>query len=363
VIGALLGGILATASRAGIGSAVVCLFAMGMFLARTRATRDAALAAFAALVLLGLCSQVSSSALTLRLRFWKDADWYRSSIAPVPGPAGTMPARLPPGGEASVTFEVQNRGALTWPRLAPAPVALSYHWLDAATGDVAVFDGERSALPYDVPPGGAATVRATVRAPERPGRYLLWWDLVHERATWFSERGNPGLREPVEVRGLAAVGGPVATGAVSDGGGQFVPSDVIPRRALWRAAVAAWREHPLLGLGPDNFRHLSGRYLAAIDVDDRLHANNLVLETLASLGAAGLLAFAWLVVALARATRRAAAQLTTRRLALGFGVGLGAYLVHGTLDYFFEFTPTYALWWLLGGMIVALGRPPAEAAA
>jgi hypothetical protein len=113
--------------------------------------------------------------------------------------------------------------------------------------------------------------------------------LVHEHATWLSERGNLGLRQPVEVRGPAAVGGSAGTGRVPDGGGRSVPSDLIPRRALWRAAVAAWREHPLLGLGPDNFRH--------------------------------------------------------------------------RLAYFFEFTPTDALWWLLGGMVVALGRPPAEAAA
>ena len=33
-----------------------------------------------------------------------------------------------------------------------------------------------------------------------------------------------------------------------------------------------------------------------------------------------------------------------------------AYLVHGTLDYFLEFTPTYALLWLLAGALVALER-------
>ena len=29
--------------------------------------------------------------------------------------------------------------------------------------------------------------------------------------------------------------------------------------------------------------------------------------------------------------------------------------VHGFVDYFLEFTPTYALLWLLGGMVVGLG--------
>jgi hypothetical protein len=50
-------------------------------------------------------------------------------------------------------------------------------------------------------------------------------------------------------------------------------------------------------------------------------------------------------------------------LALGLGIGLGAYLVHGLFDAFLEFTPTFALAWLLAGMLVALDQPPTEPAA
>ena len=369
VILALLAGILVTASRAGLATVFVCLGGMGIFWARAVQTRGAALAAFGALALLGIASGLSSSELTLRLAFWKDADWYRASIEPVAGPAGQLPAWLAPDSEAAVTFQVRNLGALTWQHLPPTPVALSYHWLDADGDKVVVFDGLRTELPEDVLPGGGATVRAIAHAPHRPGRYLLWWDLVHEHATWFSQRGDPGLREAVEVRRSALVRGPAGAGALAFAGPRsgkaapFAPSEVIPRRALWRAALAAWRDRPLLGLGPDNFRHLYGRYLGLAAPDDRLHANSLYLETLASTGTAGLLALAFLVVAFARAARRAIAAPATRTLALGFGVGLGAYLVHGAFDTFFEFTPTFGLAWLLGGALVALGRPPAETAA
>ena len=54
----------------------------------------------------------------------------------------------------------------------------------------------------------------------------------------------------------------------------------------------------------------------------------------------------------------AALGVNVRRLntmVFGLGAALAAYLVHGTLDYFLEFTPTYALFWLLAGLLTALG--------
>jgi O-Antigen ligase len=357
----LLGGILTTASRAGLATAVACLVALGICLARAPVTRRSTWAALGALAVLALGSLLASPALNLRLHFWKDADWYRASLVPVAGPAGQMPTRLLPAGQMSMTFEARNLGVLTWHRLPPAAVALSYHWIDADSGEVAVFDGARSQLPTDVAPGGSAIVRAIAVAPTRPGRYLLWWDLVHEHATWFGERGNPGLRGTIEV-GRMGDGAEKAAGASNIGVG-LTPRETIPRAALWRAALAAWREHPLLGLGADNFRHLYGRYLGLRDPDDRLHANNLYLETLADQGTLGFLALAFLVGALGLCARRAAAPPSTRLLALGLSVGLGAYLVHGLFDTFLEFTPTFALPWLLAGMLVALGRPPREPAA
>ena len=113
----------------------------------------------------------------------------------------------------------------------------------------------------------------------------------------------------------------------------------------------------MLGIGPDNFRRVYGTYIGRANADDRLHANNLYVETLTNLGAAGLLALAALMLALGRAVRRAARVAETRVLALGAGGALAAYAVHGTLDYFLEFTPTYGLMWLVAGMTVALDRP------
>ncbi len=313
--------------------------------------------------MLVLAALASGSALGGRFRFWQDGDWYRAVVTPSGGPPGRLPAALAPGSTATESLEIQNLGALPWLRVPPCPVALSYHWLDAGTGAVVVRDGLRTPFSGDLYTGDRAQIRARVRAPSRPGRYILWWDLVHEHTTWFSERGDPGLREPVVVEA-----GGVARSDASAMAAQFplvVPRgtpDASSRRTLWRGAIAAWRAHPLLGIGPDNFRHLSRQFLKTDRTDERMHANSLYFETLADLGMVGMLAFLVLIAALGGAARRAIAAPASRILALGVAAGLATFLLHGLLDYFLEFTPTYALFWLLAGMLVAMDRSPESAA-
>jgi hypothetical protein len=359
----LLDGVLATASRAGLVGGLAAVAALAVFYRRRGETRLVAPALLA--TMLALAALASGSTLVGRFRFWKDGGWYRAVITPSGGPQGRLPTVLAPGSTAAESLDVQNQGGLAWVRVAPGPVALSYHWLDADTGAMVVRDGLRTDLPRDLDPGGGAQLRAQVRAPSRPGRYVLWWDLVQEHTTWFSERGDPGLREPVVVAERGAEGGRV----VGPDGTAQVPMLVRPgtpdegsRGTLWRAAISAWRAHPLLGIGPDNFRHLSGKFHAFEHHDERMHANSLYFETLADLGMVGLLALGTLVAALAGAARRAIAEPASRILAVGVAAGLATYLFHGLLDYFLEFTPTYALFWLLAGMMVAMDRSPETAA-
>ena len=79
--------------------------------------------------------------------------------------------------------------------------------------------------------------------------------------------------------------------------------------------------------------------------DERLHANNLYLETLASLGLAGAAALGLLLFGLVSALR--ARLVEHNLLAVAAGVGAATFFVHGLLDYFLAFTPTYGLHWLL----------------
>jgi O-antigen ligase len=183
--------------------------------------------------------------------------------------------------------------------------------------------------------------------------------MVHEETTWFGDQGDAGYDAIVDVRAAQGATGAArfATAVVPPAG--TAPLEHVTRPMLWRAAVSAWRDHPLLGLGPDNFRRAYNRYLGLAKPDERLHANNLYFETLASLGLAGIAALALMVVGFAGAARAAVrahgAGSPAGLVAAGAAAGLGAYLVHGFFDYFLEFTPTYALFWLLAGLLTALG--------
>jgi O-antigen ligase len=112
---------------------------------------------------------------------------------------------------------------------------------------------------------------------------------------------------------------------------------------------------PLLGVGPDNFRHLYGAQLGLETWDERVQANNLYLEMLADVGLLGLAAFLWVIGTPLRCAMR---LLSVRGEAmtvvvLGVTAGVAAFLVHGLLDSFLAFTPTALLLWMLLGMLLA----------
>jgi hypothetical protein len=349
----LLLGVGATGSRAGLVGAAIAMVVMAAIVIRIPGRRRIGYVLLASSPLFLALGAASGGALGSRLRFWHEGHWYGAHVAPAGASADRLPARLAAGAQAEELLTLGNSGAMTWPREGSAPVALSYHWFDADTGELVVRDGARTPLPSDVPPGGSLTLRAAVWAPARPGRYVLAWDLVQENVVWFSGRG-PGLwTEPVLVGGTPPAPRPPVLPSVPSG------DPPVGRRDLWRAALAAFRAHPLLGVGPDNFRLIYGRYLGLRDPDDRLHANSLYFETLADSGVMGSLAWLCLVIALAAAARRAFQNL----LAAGVSIALGTFLLHGALDYFFEFTPTFAMFWLLVGALVALDPRTSELAA
>jgi hypothetical protein len=362
-----------TASRAAMLTAVVVVAGIGLHaLRRHTPERWLATAVLGVLALLAVGNTAIGSLVGLRLKFWKDDVWYRSVITPV----GPIPGGMPPGREVQIGVDVRNSGVRPWPSAPPKQVMLSYHWRHEATGQMAVFDGARTPLPRDIAPGVTVRLPATVIVPDQPGRYRLHLEMVHEGVTWFGEQGDAGLDAIVEV---GAEAGPATAQAAPiiaapPPGVGAAPLDRAPRRMLWRAALMAWREYPLLGLGPDNFRRAYGRYLDRLSpapgprkYDERLHANNLYFETLASLGLAGVTALALVVVGLGRAARDALRRHGVRSpgglLATGAAAGLAAYLVHGFFDYFLEFTPTYALLWLLAGLLTALSSDSVRAPA
>jgi hypothetical protein len=235
-------------------------------------------------------------------------------------------------------------------------VHLSYHWeCHDAQGPHLSFEGRRTPLPHDVEPGESVALVGRVDTPSAPGEYRLRWDLVRESVTWFSERGIPTADQAVEVvagarQKTSGHGFTMLSSTLED---WVASSPSLPTRPeLWLAAVRLARRYPALGVGPDNFRHRYPEVIAPRNGrkfdDDRIHANSFYFETVADLGVAGLLALAFLIVALVRAVL---AHAAARRLPLvACGIAAGLFFVHGVLDYFLEFTPLYGLFWLTLGL-------------
>jgi hypothetical protein len=357
----LIEAILASATRSalvGVAAGAGGMLALGR--RSSGALRNAATVTIAVLVFLTAIPFAASafgSLLGQRLRFWHDDSWFRAEYE-----VGRSPPAVSIGQVFSVPVTLRNTGTLTWTTQGEHPVRLGSHWVESgSTVSQADFEGIRTDLPVDVPPGGVIDIEALVRGPAEPGDYRLRWDLVQEGVTWFSERGNATPEVPIEVlRGTAPA---VPQTAMDRAPVRASDAPAPSRTALWRAAVVLWRQRPILGIGPDNFRR---RYEAVLSPaptgqpyeDDRIHANSLYFETLADLGVAGIAVLAMLGFALVQLARDHAKA--GRLLYLACSVGAGSFFVHGALDYFMEFTPLFSLFWVLLGLAAGCVAPPSR---
>ncbi len=93
----------------------------------------------------------------------------------------------------TVPVSIENLSSMNWP--ANGNFQLSYHWVQGA--NVVVLNGERTAMPSAVPPGGAIAISARLKGPPAPGLYTLKWDMVQDAATWFSNKGVPTNNQSV----------------------------------------------------------------------------------------------------------------------------------------------------------------------
>jgi hypothetical protein len=97
---------------------------------------------------------------------------------------------------------VTNSGRTSWPATGgPATkgiVRLGAHLLRSDEEEVN-WDYGRAPLPRDLAAGESAEIEFTTRAPEKPGAYILEFDLVAEHVTWFEDFGPGVLRHSVAV--------------------------------------------------------------------------------------------------------------------------------------------------------------------
>ena len=183
-------------------------------------------------------------------------------------------------------------------------------------------------------------MRIIVHTPNDIGLHLMTLDISQSGKDWFSGHGVfPGLVEvDIQQGAVPQFGhGDLSRWLSSDTSRLFVANVPLSRSDLWRAALVMAREHPVFGVGPDNFRLLYGRYFGRSQWNTRIRANNLYLELLSGSGLVGLISFVIMLLAI-------------RRQALVPAIAIGIFLIHGTVDSFLMTTPIYFAFWILIGL-------------
>ncbi|MGB5933392.1 MAG: O-antigen ligase family protein [Anaerolineae bacterium] len=109
------------------------------------------------------------------------------------------------------------------------------------------------------------------------------------------------------------------------------------RLALWRAALQMIRDHPIFGVGLDNFLYQYPRYMLpeAWQEPDLSHPHNLILDWWIRLGVLGVVALIWLEVAFFKVALRLYRSLEDegmRVLSLGLMGSMVDFLAHGLVD-------------------------------
>jgi hypothetical protein len=361
---------LLTYSRGGAVAAVAGIVAVFVFMgarrveAALRLRRTWILGGTVLLVVIGgFLALASPGSVLLRLRTQSDLDWYRATFAPVGG--HSLPRTMATGHLEQVPIVATNTGALAWRAQGIDPYRISYHWL-LPSGRVIVFDGARTVLPRDVAPGGTIQLVAAVLAPDRPGRYLLAWDVVQENVLWFSIHSGTYSTVPVRV-----IGKPIA-GVVE--GARYRHPNALPqtppapdRTQLWTVAWRMIKARPLVGVGPDGYRLDYGRYTTPPlrTWDTRIYANSLPLELAADLGVIGAgLFFGFLLLNVWPLMRVAWGSASW---AVAVVASIVAFSTHGLIDYLLGNHAVFILLWLLlaltGASFVTTSHAPRDAGA
>ncbi len=117
---------------------------------------------------------------------------------PSPLPSDAFKAKIvvthpPKNIKNSSIFEVKtvvkNISQSTWSAPQKNGINLAYHWLDK-NGKMVTFDGFRTSLPQELKPNAEVPLKAKVKAPNKPGKYILEFDMVQELVGWFNKRGS-----------------------------------------------------------------------------------------------------------------------------------------------------------------------------
>lgn len=165
--------------------------------------------------------------------------------------------------------------------------------------------------------------------------------------------------------GLCVTGGlilvAVARDRVLDAGG--VGSEPT-RFAIWRSAIRMALDHPLFGVGPDQFLYqYSRRYIEPAAWPERYtsHPHNLALNVWLRLGVAGVACAIGIAAGLVGAVVRSLASIRADPIAVGGVAALVGGLAHGMFDNGFFLPDLAVLTWLAAAFLLTSIHEPRRA--
>lgn len=251
-----------------------------------------------------------------------------------------MPASMRISGRENVKVKVKNTSDVSWVPQGSGSVVFSAQWLTYPDAEIVDIPYVISRLPRTMEPGEEAIIDVGFNTPDDPGQYILVMEFFQGGVGWFHFADVPPVTYAIEFDEEGSR--PFAT-EPRDKFVENAPVLVSPSRSqLWKAAYEAWKDNPVLGLGPDQFRKRYGEYLTDVQADERVLTNNIFLEALVNTGVPGLLVMIFLLVSAGwyqlKLIRDRALGPGARLVALGLAVALVAYVVHGLLDCFLSQT-------------------------
>lgn len=127
-----------------------------------------------------------------------DAEVHPLQVAELPAwgcrfDALDVPQQARPGQDLPVVMRLTNTGAMTWWRAETSWPMLSVAYRIVAEGQPQQ-EGRRTPITGVIRPSEMSCLTGTIQAPDRPGNYILEWDVVSEFECWFAQCGSAPKR-------------------------------------------------------------------------------------------------------------------------------------------------------------------------
>lgn len=141
----------------------------------------------------------------------------------------------------------------------------------------------------------------------------------------------------------------------------YSAAGVDPRFIVWKGTPAIIADHPLVGIGGNEFDIVAPRYgllLGPAAQETFEHAHNIPLTIAAELGLVGLAALLWATAVLLRLLLRTYSRAgpLTRGLVLAIAAAFASLVLQGMVDYTLRSNVIVAVVFLLAGAATVLAR-------